>query len=212
MLARLLPYGDSALLVEPADPAAVPQLLGAADAGVFPGVGEAVAGASTVLLIGTGRLPDAGRVAELIAALDDHPAPTDVPATHPAAGRPLLIRVRYDGPDLERVAAHAGCSVPEVVAAHTAPTYRVAVTGFAPGFGYLRGLPPELHCPRLTSPRPRVPAGAVGVAAGWTGVYPRSMPGGWNLLGTTETVMFDPDRRPPALLSAGASVRFVALE
>jgi KipI family sensor histidine kinase inhibitor len=84
----------------------------------------------------------------------------------------------------------------------------VGFCGFAPGFAYLTGLDPALHLPRLATPRTAVPAGAVGIAGEFSGVYPRSSPGGWRLLGTTSAVVWDPQREPPALLVPGTRVRF----
>ena len=95
------------------------------------------------------------------------------------------------------------------MAAHTGPPWRVAFGGFAPGFAYLIGGDPRLRVPRRDRPRPSVPAGAVGLAGEFSGVYPRSSPGGWQLIGTTEAVLWDVDRDPPALLRPGATVRFV---
>jgi KipI family sensor histidine kinase inhibitor len=97
----------------------------------------------------------------------------------------------------------------EVVAAHTGTAWRVAFGGFAPGFAYLVGGDPRLRVPRRGRPRTKVPAGAVGLAAEFSGVYPRESPGGWQLIGHTEVAMWDVDRDPPALLHAGATVRFV---
>ena len=111
--------------------------------------------------------------------------------------------VRYDGPDLDEVARLTGLTHAEVVAAHTGTPWRVAFGGFAPGFAYLVGGDPRLHVPRRDRPRPSVPAGSVGLAGEFSGVYPRSSPGGWQLLGTTDAVLWDADRDPPALLAPG---------
>ena len=119
------------------------------------------------------------------------------------------IAVRYDGPDLDDVAALTGLTRAEVVAAHTGTPWRVAFGGFAPGFAYLVGGDPRLHVPRRERPRPSVPAGSVGLAGEFSGVYPRSSPGGWQLLGTTDAVLWDTEREPPALLGPGTTVRFV---
>jgi KipI family sensor histidine kinase inhibitor len=119
------------------------------------------------------------------------------------------IVVRYDGPDLDEVARLTGLTHAEVVAAHTGTPWRVAFGGFAPGFAYLVGGDPRLHVPRRERPRPSVPAGSVGLAGEFSGVYPRSSPGGWQLVGTTDAVLWDADREPPALLSPGTTVRFV---
>lgn len=123
----------------------------------------------------------------------------------------LDVPVRYDGPDLAAVAEHTGLSTAEVVARHTAPLYTVAFSGFAPGFGYLSGTDPALRLPRRAEPRTGVPAGAVAVAGGFTGIYPRSSPGGWQLLGTTTLPLWDERRDPPALLVPGRSVRLRAV-
>lgn len=124
----------------------------------------------------------------------------------------IEIPVRYGGtrgPDLDAVAAHAGCSAADVIARHCARTYRVYMLGFVPGFAYMGRVDPSIAAPRHRVPRERVPAGAVGIAGMQTGVYPVESPGGWQLIGHTETVMFDPDRDPPSLLAAGDLVRFV---
>jgi KipI family sensor histidine kinase inhibitor len=126
----------------------------------------------------------------------------------------IEIPVRYggaDGPDLDAVAAHAGCSAGDVIARHSARTYRVYMLGFVPGFAYMGRVDSSIAAPRHRVPRERVPAGAVGIAGMQTGVYPVESPGGWQLIGHTETVMFDPDRDPPSLLAAGDLVRFVPI-
>ncbi len=97
-----------------------------------------------------------------------------------------ILPVVYNGEDLSRVAAHSRLSAEEIIKRHTAPEYLVAMIGFRPHFPYLLGLDPALVTPRLDSPRPAVPAGAVGVAGEQTGVYPETSPGGWNILGMTK--------------------------
>jgi KipI family sensor histidine kinase inhibitor len=128
-----------------------------------------------------------------------------------AEARTVTLPVAYDGEDLTSVADLLGLSTEEVVARHTGAVYEVAMLGFAPGFPYLTGLDPVLTVPRLDVPRTRVPAGAVGLAAGQTCVYPSASPGGWRLIGHTDTVLFDPTRPEPALLAAGDQVRFTAV-
>jgi len=113
------------------------------------------------------------------------------------------------GPDLDAVAAFAGCSPAEVIRRHADCTYRVYMLGFVPGFAYMGRVDPSLAAPRHRVPRERVPAGSVGIAGLQTGVYPVDSPGGWQLIGHTTTVMFDPNRAQPSLLSAGDLVRFV---
>lgn len=125
------------------------------------------------------------------------------------AGREVRIAVRYDGEDLAEVARLSRLGIEEVVAAHTGRPWRVAFTGFAPGFAYLVDGDPRLNVPRRPSPRAAVPAGAVAVAAGYSGVYPRTSPGGWQVIGHTDAVLWDARRARPALLEPGDVVRFV---
>ena len=124
---------------------------------------------------------------------------------------PVEIPVRYDGPDLDAVASFAGCSAAEVIARHSQCTYRVYMLGFVAGFAYMGRVDRTIAAPRHRVPRERVPAGSVGIAGLQTGVYPVDSPGGWQLIGRTETVMFDVDRDRPSLLSAGDLVRFVPI-
>ena len=130
----------------------------------------------------------------------------------PPQGRIVEIPVAYggdDGPDLAAVAAHAHLDPEEVVRLHTTADHVVGMIGFAPGFPYLLGLPAALAIPRRATPRTRVPAGSVAIAERQTGIYPRTSPGGWHVIGRTPRAMFDADRDPPALLRAGDLVRFV---
>ena len=106
----------------------------------------------------------------------------------------------YDGPDLGAVAQHWGCTTEEVVEEHTSTDFVVAFCGFAPGFSYLAGLPARRAVPRLVTPRPRVTPGSVALADTWTGIYPSASPGGWLVIGTTDALVWDADRDPPALL------------
>jgi 5-oxoprolinase (ATP-hydrolysing) subunit A len=126
-------------------------------------------------------------------------------------GREHSVHVRYDGEDLEAVAHGVGLPKPDVLALHCAPTYRVAVVGFQPGFAYLRGLDPRLVVPRRAAPRTRVPALSVAIAGPYTGVYPFASPGGWSLVGTA--IGFVPfDAQTGAALALGDRVRFVPEE
>jgi KipI family sensor histidine kinase inhibitor len=208
---RVLPAGPDAVLVELAgldEVAGVRVALRAAlDAGRLPGVVDVVPAARTVLVTAPGR-PDAlDAVRALLTEVDVTAAPDEARD----AGE-VELAVVYDGEDLELVARDADRSVEDVVALHTGTTLTVAFGGFAPGFAYLAGLPAPLQQPRLDSPRTRIPAGAVGVAGEFGGIYPRASPGGWRLLGRlTDDAprLFDPDRDPPALLVPGTRVRFV---
>lgn len=128
---------------------------------------------------------------------------------------PIQIPVRYGGaygPDLEGVAANAGCSVDEVIARHSQRIYRVYMLGFVPGFAYMGRVDPSIASPRHRVPRERVPAGSVGIAGQQTGVYPVESPGGWQLIGHTEMLMFDAAREKPSLLAAGDLVQFVPVK
>jgi KipI family sensor histidine kinase inhibitor len=124
----------------------------------------------------------------------------------------IEIAVHYggvDGPDLDAVAQFADCSASDVIARHSAVTYRVYMLGFVPGFAYMGRVDQSIAAPRHRVPRERVPVGSVGIAGLQTGVYPVESPGGWQLIGRTTTVMFDPFRDRPSLLAAGDLVRFV---
>ena len=127
----------------------------------------------------------------------------------PDASRIHEISVTYNGADLEDVATYLGLSTEDVIGRHLARTYSVDLIGFVPGWAYLSELDPALHLPRRARPRPRVPAGSVAIAGSQTGVYPLVTPGGWHIIGHTDSVMFDPARDPPAIFRAGDKVRFV---
>ena len=116
------------------------------------------------------------------------------------------------GPDLLEVAQHCSLTPEEVIARHTAPTYRIYMLGFTPGFPYLGGMDPSIAAPRRKEPRIHIPAGSVGIAGEQTGVYPIVSPGGWQLIGRTPLRLFDPQREQPILLSAGAGIRFVPID
>ncbi|MEU5844155.1 allophanate hydrolase subunit 1 [Rhodococcus sp. NPDC047139] len=151
------------------------------------------------------------------------PSETDAPAVHrwitttpPLPGdavdfEEVILEVRYDGVDLEEVGELTGLGPEGVVAAHTSSRWTVAFGGFAPGFAYLTGGDSRLQVPRRNSPRTTVPSGAVGLAGEFSGIYPRQSPGGWQLIGTSEAPLWQPDRRPAALLRPGRTVRFVAI-
>jgi KipI family sensor histidine kinase inhibitor len=118
------------------------------------------------------------------------------------------IPVRYNGMDLDAVASSTGLSREDVIARHSGRVYTVDLLGFVPGFAYLSELDASLQLPRRVQPRPRVAAGSVAIAAAQTGIYPLDIPGGWHIIGNTQTVMFDPARDAPALLTPGDTVRF----
>lgn len=115
------------------------------------------------------------------------------------------------GPDLGSVARHTGYSPDEVIRRHSEREYYVYMLGFTPGFTYLGGMDPTLETPRLKEPRVGIPAGSVGIAGGQTGIYPIASPGGWQLIGRTPLVLFDPLREPAVLVNAGMRLRFVSI-
>ena len=198
---RLLPSGERAVLVEVADLDEVLALAGSVRN--MAGVEDVVPGERALLVTLTSAL-DLAAVRDALADVASHPLPTAAPA------RTVEIPVVYDGPDLADVAAHSGLTVAQVIDAHTATPWRVGFGGFAPGFAYLVGGDTRLEVPRRAEPRPSVPAGAVGLAGRYSGIYPRSSPGGWQLIGYTDAVLFDVENDPPALLQPGMTVRFVA--
>ncbi|WP_374119395.1 allophanate hydrolase subunit 1 [Streptomyces sp. RKAG290] len=205
----VLPAGPDALLVELGSgeetEAFHAEVLRRRAAGELPGVREVVPGARTVLLDGIAR--DAAGLARELASWR-------VPPLRRGTGGLVEIPVVYDGPDLADVADAWGVAVAEVAGLHSGTEFRVAFCGFAPGFGYLTGLPDHLHLPRRATPRTRVPAGSVALAGPYAGVYPRRSPGGWQLIGRMPdpAALWNPDREPPALLEPGARVRFVEVE
>lgn len=129
-------------------------------------------------------------------------------ASPPVAGPTINIPVRYSGPDLDDVARQCGLSSQEVVNLHSGGRYVVEFCGFSPGFGYLTGLPDALHLARRATPRPRVPHGAVAIAAQYSAVYPRESPGGWHLIGVTDHELWNITRDEPATLTPGTVVSF----
>ena len=204
---RLLRFGELAMLLECELPDQVAALQAAVAALDLP-VTDLVPGARTLLV----RVAEAADYRPVWLRLEDLLAEPLTPAPAAAAEQTVTIGVHYDGPDLAQVAALTGLYAAAVVAAHTGLPWRVAFGGFAPGFAYLDSGDPRLVVPRLETPRTAVPAGAVALADGYSGIYPRSSPGGWQLIGRTSAILWDADSEPPALLLPGWWVRFVAVE
>ena len=201
MSRRLLPYGEGGLLLECEDLTETIGVLRALQRLDVDDVTEIVPGARTIFLRSVQTL-SRQRQREL---LDLEPV-TSVGTEETE----VVIDVQYDGADLTEVAELLELTTDEVVAAHTGQAWTVGFCGFAPGFGYLHGENATLRVPRRAHPRTSVPAGAVGLADVWSGIYPRRGPGGWQLIGNTTRSLWDLDRTPPALLQPGTVVRFVA--
>jgi KipI family sensor histidine kinase inhibitor len=213
------PVGDHALLLELRDNASVHLAARVVRDRFGDRVVDVVPGDQTLLVVWDEGREDADALESNLEALagDASAFKLDSRASGTAHAPVVTIPVAYDGADLEAVAAGMGMSTEAVVELHCSAAYTVAFMGFSPGFPYLladrdaRGVLPLLELPRLETPRTDVPAGSVAVAAGYCGIYPRSSPGGWNLLGRTEVMLFDPERDPPALLEPGTRVRFEAV-
>ena len=200
---RLLPMGDRAILAEVDALDDVLALHAQLEASRPIGVIDIVPAARTVLVRIDPRelsLADARAWAKTAAV-------NTSPEARAASGE-VVLDIAYDGADLAETAELLGLSAAQLADRHASARWTVAFTGFAPGFGYLVSPDWPFDVPRLASPRTRVPPGAVGLAAGFTGAYPRETPGGWRLIGTTRARLFDPDAASPALLVPGATVRF----
>ncbi len=199
---KLLPCGDVGLLIELADLDEVLSMYAELDEIQLEGVVDMVPAARTLLLTIDPAVTSPKAVAGVVRGCVLRPG------ARPHAGD-LEVPVTYDGPDLAEVASLTGMSEREVIAAHTEQEWTVAFCGFAPGFGYMVRSDERLHVPRRKNPRTKVPPGSVAVAGGFSSVYPRESPGGWQLIGRTDIVAWDLTRDPPALFSPGIRVRFV---
>jgi KipI family sensor histidine kinase inhibitor len=193
-------YGPNGVLAEFGSPGEVLEAYRRCVGGPFE---ECVPGAETIYFESS-RISRSEMVSLVNSLLDQSPNTTEMPIV-----REHSFEVRYDGLDLENVAALTGFSVEEVVHRHSSADYTVAFLGFSRSFPYLAGLDPAIIVPRLATPRTSVPAGSVGMGAGYTGIYPMSSPGGWQLLGHTDAVLFDERNDPPSILATGDLVRFV---
>ena len=201
----VLDYGDQALLLQFDSTTDVLAWATALREAALPGVLDIVPASRTVLL----KLDGPRRQSAIRRRLRTLRVAPHMVATAPPQ-EPMTIDVVYDGTDLAEVADRTGLTTAQVINAHTATPWQVGFGGFAPGFAYLVGGDPRLAVPRRSEPRSSVPAGAVGLAGEFTGIYPRRSPGGWQLIGHTEVVMWDIDRPNPALLTPGMWVQFRA--
>jgi KipI family sensor histidine kinase inhibitor len=201
---RVLAARDDALLIELGSLEEAVALAASLRDDPVPGVGEVVPGARTLLVPFD---PWATTPSALASALRARPLVRgDV-----GGSREVEVATVYDGEDLAAVAELLGWSAEELVRRHTSARFTVGFVGFAPGFAYLLGDDPDLVVPRRATPRTRVPAGSVAMAGPYSGVYPRESPGGWQLVGRTDLVVFDVERDPPAIWQPGDRVRFVAV-
>jgi KipI family sensor histidine kinase inhibitor len=219
MKASVVPYGDRAVLVEVGDISHAHRAAAAVEAVVRDnaapvGVDDIVVGFHSVVVLLDGHADGHGPAVvwldDLVSEVADHHRAAGESAAVPSSERPVLeIPVDFDGPDLDAVAAAIGVDPGEVVSLLTGAELEVAFLGFSPGFPYLVGLPPELAAvPRRSAPRSSVPAGSVAIAGGFASVYPQSTPGGWMVLGSTATRLFDPDHPPYARVRPGDGVHF----
>ncbi|MBT8160534.1 5-oxoprolinase subunit PxpB [Arthrobacter sp. GN70] len=203
----LLPCGDSAFLVElPELSAVVAYYRGLTgfpgDMSIPQGIIDVVPAARTVLVTFDPGLITPAEVRDWLETAQ--PAAAVV-----GSGREVRIEVTYGGPDLAETAQYLGLSEAELVRLHTASEWTAAFSGFAPGFVYLVTTHEGLRVPRRNTPRTAVPAGSVGLAGEFSGIYPRSSPGGWQLIGSTTAALWDASKAHPALIRPGDTVRFV---
>lgn len=207
---RVVPYGQRAWLLQLGSAAEVRsvdaalRLLRSEGGAPWDAMVDVVPAARTVMVT-------VASIAHAVALKSPLASLTDLPQQSPPAGACIEIPVLYDGPDLETVAHQCQLSVDDVIARHTASPWTVAFGGFAPGFSYLADGDPHLRVPRRDEPRTAVPAGAVALAEGYSAIYPRRSPGGWQIIGHTTAAMWDPTRTQPALLQPGMSVSFRAV-
>lgn len=199
---RLLPCGRTGLLVELDTLDEVLDLYAALSEQTPDGVVDVVPAARTVLLHVDPAVTDLAQLEQAVCGIE--PRRGERPS-----GDLVEVPVVYDGADLQEVGSLTGWGADGVVERHTAVEWTVAFCGFAPGFGYLVAPGTEWDVPRRASPRTTVPAGSVALAGEFSAVYPRESPGGWQLIGGTDLVLFEVERDPPALLTPGTRVRFV---
>ncbi|RRR44141.1 carboxyltransferase domain-containing protein [Mycolicibacter terrae] len=203
----ILDYGDCALLLQFDRTAEVLAWTSALAAAALPGVLDIVPASHTVLV--KLAAPDfQPSVRRRLAKLTVEPAEIETTARDAAVD--VVIDVVYDGPDLAEVAERTGLTVAQVINAHTTTPWRVGFGGSTPGFAYLIGGDPRLQVPRRAELRDAVPAGSVALAGQFSGIYPRQWPGGWQLIGRTDAVLWDLERPDPALLTPGLTVQFRA--
>ncbi|ALI24235.1 Allophanate hydrolase 2 subunit 1 [Mycolicibacterium fortuitum] len=200
-------YGDQALLLEFDSTADVLAWTATLTAAQLLGVVDIVPASRTILI----KLADPRYQAPTRQRLGKLRLQPGSAPVRPIGQADVTIDVVYDGADLHEVAKLTGMTPEQVIAAHTGSQWQVGFMGFAPGFAYLVGGDERLQVPRRAEPRTSVPAGAVALAGEFSGIYPRQSPGGWQLIGHTDAVMFDVHRDQPALLTPGTWVQFRAI-
>lgn len=211
---RIVPAGDAAWLIE------LPERIDAAINSRAIRIAKAIEGSgvrATDVVVGYRSVmvyvdPLSSDAAGVARRLQEIAAATE--QGEDGQGRLVEVPVCYDGPhgpDLADVAAFGECSTDEVIERHLAVEYRVFVVGFVPGFAYMAPVDPKIAAPRRSSPRLKVPAGSVAVAAGQTGVYPAETPGGWSIIGRCPVRPYDPDRAEPFLFHPGDRIRFLRI-
>jgi len=208
---RILAVGESAVLAECTEPGRILPLYTRMRHAAVPGVVDLVPAEVTLLVAFDPAVTTRARIIEALEAAAAqastvHGTVVDVRTRRHAV---VDIAVRYDGPDVGDVVRSLGLAgIDELIELHTQQLWTAAFLGFAPGFAYLRGEHYRLDLPRRATPRTTVPAGAVALAAGYCGIYPRPSPGGWHVIGTTPAPLWDAAREPASLLEPGSRVRF----
>lgn len=197
---KVLPFGDRAILAEYDSLAETMDAFRTLNAARPPGVRELVPAARTVL-----ACIDPTQIS--LRAAEQWLRDTKAIHAVESMSESVTIPVRYDGPDLAETAEFLGINVDELISRHSSAEWQCAFIGFAPGFAYLAG-PTGLEVPRRATSRQSVPPGSVGLAGEFTGIYPRSSPGGWQLIGTTDAVLWDETREHPSTIAPGMTVRF----
>ncbi len=207
---KVLPFGDRAILAEFESLHETMGAFRALDAARRPGIVELVPAASTVLIrVDPTKLSLRAGEQWLTQTLISAKT-LDVAAESGPPG--VTIPVRYDGSDLADAATMLGIAAPELVSRHSSAEWRCAFIGFAPGFSYLASEYADFSMPRRETSRTAVPAGSIGLAGEFTGIYPRSSPGGWQLIGTTDVTLWDETSETPAAIVPGTIVRFQVVE
>lgn len=205
---KILPFGDRALLInweQRIDPAINSEVLAWAQAirqANIRGVAYTIPAYCSLTVVFNPLRIAYSALARKIRHLEVNSYSTE------STGRTFEVTVRYDGADLPEVSKRTGLTKPEIIDLHSNRPYLVYMIGFLPGFPYLGPLPKALHCPRKSTPRQSVPAGAVGLAGAQTGIYPFKAPGGWQIIGQTQRPVFDAGAEDPFLLHPGDTVIF----